>query len=381
MMRMPETRLTSLSGGVLLSLFVHGLIAAALLIDLPWSEAEAEPEEQVVAVTLVEPPAPEPEPETPQLDAPEPETPEAGAETPPEPEAAAPEPPPEPEAAAPEPPPAESETAEGEGVPIPVLRPVFQFGEEDSGPELALDGGAAEAPAEEVPEDQPEEPVAEPEPEAAAQTQPEAGDPVDEPPRQDVAALAMPADITLPDAVLAGEAPGNLPDAADQTVLALLPEDPTDAAPEPNPAEPVEPDEASADAPEIANDPGTAAEPELTQARELFSTSVSGNKVAMAAMGKLPREARGSQLCTTELREQLRNGATPYRPELLPSYSLPGGTVLTVPNAAFRAGGDWYDLSFRCTVDADALKVTGFAYKVGDVIPRSKWKARGFPDF
>lgn len=369
MMRMPEIRLTSLSGGVLLSLFVHGLIAAALLIDLPWPEAEAEPEEQVVAVTLVEPPAPEPEPEPAQLEAPEPETPEAEAETPPE-----------PEVAAPEPPPAESEAAEGEGVPIPVLRPVFQFGEEDSGPELALDGGAAEAPAEEVPEDQPEEPAAEPEPEAAAQTQPEAEVPV-EPPQQDVPALTMPADITLPDADLAGEAPGNLPEAADQTVLALLPEDPTDAAPEPNPAEPVEPDEASADAPEIANDPGTAAEPELTQARELFSTSVSGNKVAMAAMGKLPREARGSQLCTTELREQLRNGATPYRPELLPSYSLPGGTVLTVPNAAFRAGGDWYDLSFRCTVDADALKVTGFAYKVGDVIPRSKWKARGFPDF
>ena len=55
--------------------------------------------------------------------------------------------------------------------------------------------------------------------------------------------------------------------------------------------------------------------------------------------------------------------------------------MLAVPDAAFRADGAWYDLSFRCTVDDDALQVTGFAHKVGAPIPRDQWSARGFPSF
>lgn len=377
MMAMRKFRFNALSGGILLSLFLHGLIVAALLFELPKSVPEPEPQEDVVAVTIVPPPEPEAEPE-PEQPEPEPEAVEQPAA--PEPEE------PEPEAPAPEetsqePPPAVPETAAAESVPIPVLRPVFQFGEEDRGPELALDGGAAEAPVEDVPEEQPEEPTAALEPEAAAQSQPEAEEPVEQPPQPDTPALAMPADISLPDANLTGDAPGNLPDAADQTVLTLLPEEPADRVPEPQTAAPSVAGEASADAAEIATDPEKAAEPELTEARELFSTRVSDNPAAMTAMGQLPREVRASELCTSELREQLRNGSTPYLPELLPAYRLHSGTVLAVPDAAFRASGGWYDLNFRCTVDADALRVTGFAFKVGEAIPRSQWKSRGFPDF
>jgi hypothetical protein len=48
---------------------------------------------------------------------------------------------------------------------------------------------------------------------------------------------------------------------------------------------------------------------------------------------------------------------------------------------AFRADGRWYDLSYRCEIDADAMKVVSFAFDVGEPIPRSEWRKRGLPDF
>lgn len=400
MMRWSNVRLNTLSGGLLVSLLLHGLIVAVLLFDLPEPMAEVEPEEEVVAVTIVPPPEPEPVPE------PEPE-PEEPA---PEPEAEAPaEPEPEPEQAEETPPAPAGPDSEGEGraVPIQVMRPVFQFGEEDAGPEIALDGGAAQAPEQDQPEAQPKitevAPEPEPEPETAAEVPPEteAGDevpaeevaeelaetPVEQPAEQDAQAPAMPAEVTPPDEVLAGDAPGNLPDATDQAELALLPDDPADPAP--SAPEPIVPDPVGIPPPASATrapsaapaDTAPAVDNGLPGVRALSSIVDTGHAVATTAMGALPREERGSRLCTTELREQLRRAPEPYRVELLPAYRLRGGTVLAVPNAAFRAGGAWYNLSFRCTVDRDALRVTDFTFKVGRAIPRQDWRARGFPEF
>lgn len=420
MLEKSKFRLGGLSGGVFLSLLAHGLIVAALLIDWPKPVMQAEPEEQVVAVTLVPPPEPEPEP------APEPEPEQPEPEEPaPEPEVPAPEEPapeqPAPEAAAAEPPADEADGGEGEGVPVPVLRPVFQFGEEDTGPDIALDGGASEAPAEVLPEGQPEEPVVDPEaqaveeppagepavdavvetpPEPAAEPDTETAElaeedpqpadtPADQPPADPAPALAMPDDITLPDAELAGDTPGALAEAASETELASLPEVPVAAAvpvPQPKPANPAKPDTLPVKVIETPAgtgpaDTAPARDNGLPGVRQLSSSVDTGHTVATTAMRNMPRDVRGSQLCTTELREQLRRAPQPYQPELLPSYELPGGTVLAVPRAAFRAGGVWYDLDFRCTVDADALRVVDFSFKVGNAIPRSQWQARGFPDF
>jgi hypothetical protein len=88
---------------------------------------------------------------------------------------------------------------------------------------------------------------------------------------------------------------------------------------------------------------------------------------------------RGSTLCVSELREQLLRNAPPYFADLLPSSPLGNGTVIDVPGVAFRANGQWRDLSYRCEVDADATKVVSFAFRIGNPIPRSEWKQRGFP--
>ena len=135
------------------------------------------------------------------------------------------------------------------------------------------------------------------------------------------------------------------------------------------------------EAPDSAVQPAAPKAPPLEEVKELYSTSLTGDAAAMTAMSDIPRPDRADQLCVTELREQLRRGQPAYRPELLPSFRLQEGNVLTVNKAAFRSAGQWFDLRFRCEIDADATRVLSFGYEVGRAIPKSEWKRYGFPDF
>ncbi len=117
----------------------------------------------------------------------------------------------------------------------------------------------------------------------------------------------------------------------------------------------------------------------LKQAKKLFSPAATGAAAATTAMGGLPRSARGATLCVSELREQLLRNTPPYFADLLPSSPLKEGTVIDVPGVAFRADGQWRDLSYRCEVDADATKVVSFAFRIGEPIPPSEWQQRGLP--
>lgn len=332
----------NLRWGIAGSLILHVLFALAMIVPISWPQAA--PEETEVAVTLVPPPEPEAEEPPPE---PEPEEPPAEEEQPQEEQAAQPEEPP--------PPPPEPEQQQAESVeepppparvPLPRLRPVVQFGERDQGPREALDGSAAEETAEAEAET-PEEPEAEPE---TQQAEPEEPVP-DEPSQTDLALLT---------------AEGGQADAG----LAAPGED------VPDPSESEATDDPESDATEESAD-----DPPLDQAERLFSTQVSEDPIAMTAMGNLPRGVRADQLCLTELRAQLLNSTPRYRPDLLPSHRLGEGTIYEIRRAAFRADGEWHELSFRCEVDQDATRVISFAFNVGATIPRSDWARRGFPSF
>ena len=131
-----------------------------------------------------------------------------------------------------------------------------------------------------------------------------------------------------------------------------------------------------------AADPVKPAEPAksapLAEAKKLFSTAMTSNPVAMAAIGKIPRDRRGGILCGTELREQLIRSSPPYFPDILPSAKLESGNVIDL-QAAFHSEDAWRTVSFQCTVDANATKVVGFAFTVGRSIPRSEWQRLGLP--
>ncbi len=261
-----------------------------------------------------EPKAPEPETpetETPDVQQPEPEKP-AVEEPQPEPgqaeqEQPQPEEPAVEEEAQEEPAPQpDSSTGEGEGQSqVKTLSPVFEFGEQDTGPREQLDGNSAADGG-------------------LVEDAPEVTSPFNE----------LTADVPTPSA---------------------------------------RPD----DGPRVSVMP----EATLPEAKKLFSTQETGSPTATKAIANIPRGDRGADLCATELREQLRNATPAYWPELLPAYRLGEGTVIEVRDGAFRAQGQWYDLAFRCEVDADVRRVVSFAIQVGDPIPRSQWQARGFPAF
>jgi hypothetical protein len=140
------------------------------------------------------------------------------------------------------------------------------------------------------------------------------------------------------------------------------------------------PDTAATPTPRPNKAPGAQKSTQLKPAKTLFSRSASGDALATSAMRDLPREVRGGTLCVTELRAQLLNASPPYFPDLLPSFQLKEGTAIDVPSAAFRSEGRWHELGYRCEVDAAVTKVTSFALRVGEPIPRGEWKRRGLPE-
>ncbi|MBW8445794.1 MAG: DUF930 domain-containing protein [Arenimonas sp.] len=353
------------------------------MINMPEPISQPAPEESVTVEIVPPPEEPQPEPAKAEEAQPAPEPPadeQAEAPPPPQsvptpPERPVEQPPAEqpPEEAAGEPAPEEQTPEDAAGAPaptMPVLRPVIQFGEKDAGPRQDTSGNAVEEAAKpaEVPPEESEPPTDKPE---SAPTEEENTAEADAP-----AGAPLPDDITIPeiDAVATGDAgDGPIPvQQTAETTVTLTQDRPADKTDQPvarseDPAAPV--DEAVQP---------TAALDEVTT---LYSTSLTGDPAAMTAMGDIPRPDRADQLCVTELREQLRHGTPTYRPELLPSFQLKDGDVLTVNKAAFRANGQWFNLRFRCEIDPDATRVLSFAFEVGAAIPKSDWKRYGFPEF
>lgn len=323
--------------GAVASVAIHVVVLGVILIGLPHSDPP-QPTEETVSVEIV--PPPEPEPEKPPEQPPAPK-----AEEPPPP----PPPPPPPQD---KPDPEKPETA----MQTPVLRPAFQFGEKDSGPEKALDGDGAEAakpePAPPVPQEtqaeaKPVEAPQEPPPPADTQTAEQVEKPAEAQPE-----IALP-EVDTPANAGQGEALASV-----VPLPMAKPEKPADAERKP---------------------PAAQTKATLREARKLYSASASGEMVAMMAMAGVPREQRASQLCATELREQLKHSKERFDPEYLPNIRLQTGNVMQVDLAAFRASGVWYDIHYRCEVDGDATRVTSFQFAVGEKVPRSQWAARRFP--
>ncbi|AXS42069.1 DUF930 domain-containing protein [Breoghania sp. L-A4] len=277
-----------------------------------------------------------------------------------------------------------------------MLKPVVEFGETDSGSEVAPDGDAAEAGEQTEPDEteaeQPEPELAELEQAEPEQVEPEAPEAAAAP----ETAEAEPADpleapepeasdTELPELEAAGtEFPE--PDLPPSEVAMSLP-----VLASENGAEPL--GDAASALPRLAaplpkpaagpSEAASAAAPSgpMTEAKELFSTAMLDGERARTAMAGMPPSERVDVLCMTELRAQLNAADPPRPPELLPSFRVQPGTVLEPRNAAFRSRGLWYELAFRCETDAGATRVVKFSHRIGAAIPRTEWRQRGFPSF
>ncbi len=254
------------------------------------------------------------------------------------------------------------------GLPLPELTP-------DEPDAIAVELVPPPEPAPEpepVPEPAPEpapppEPTPPPEPEPAENAQaPEA-----EPPQSDATALENEPERKVLDPVF---------EFGEQDAGPRLADDGSAASEERAAAEEPEP-EPSEQLPDgtVTVVPEPRPRVELTEVEQLFSPAANGSLAAMTAMEGMPRDRRAGELCVTEMREQLRRADPPFWPDLLPAYRLVEGTLMEVHEAAFRAGGEWYDLAFRCEVDDAVTRVVSFAFTVGNPIPRSEWGSRGLP--
>ncbi len=262
---------------------------------------------------------------------------------PPEPEEQPPEPEPEEEEPEPEPEPQSEDQAQASQPdapppPIPVLRPVYEFAETDTGPKPDPKDLTITQP------DQPETDTAEAEEsQTPEQQEPAAAEPIlSAPQSEQVEAVTEQAEAV-------------------ERIVALLTEQ-TESEQEPATLAPEEETDAKV----------------LTPAELLYTDAIREDPTFRTAMNGLPRSRRAGLLCMTEMRDQLRAAQRP--PEYLPSFSLPGGTVMEPREAAFRSGGQWFDLAFRCELNLEVTRVLKFSYRIGDAIPRSQWAQRGFPN-
>ncbi|RWO94036.1 DUF930 domain-containing protein [Mesorhizobium sp.] len=364
------------------SLILHALIAAFLVYKFPAPPQQPQ-QEQAVNVALVPAPdqpkprpAPAPPPKEPKAEKPQ----ETKVEKPPEQKVEKPRPP---------------EKRPQKPSPVEVLKPVFQFGDKDTGPRKSLDGGSAldnsPSPAKDdskppvVPkqaenqsatpvdsEGRPDSTKADEKPATAAKdaepTQETQAASTEEIDKSQAAKQEAEKQAALDAAKQRGAAPAPLAADGGGSEIDL----PTSAdAPKPKPTNAPKPSPSKPSKSASRNASG------LPGVRKLYSQGATGDAVATTSKGGVPRGQRAAKLCASALQQQLLDAS--YFPELIPSVPLKVGNILDAPDVAFRTTTTWYHLGFRCEVDTGATRVLSFNFRVGPVIPADESVRLGLP--
>jgi hypothetical protein len=93
-------------------------------------------------------------------------------------------------------------------------------------------------------------------------------------------------------------------------------------------------------------------------------------------LNALAPDERREQRCDMEAMDRIRAKGE-FRPDKVIAYTfsdpVENGNKLKAPGAAFRSGGDWYRLKFRCETADKGLKVVSFDYKIGTKVSRDEW--------
>jgi hypothetical protein len=140
-------------------------------------------------------------------------------------------------------------------------------------------------------------------------------------------------------------------------------------APPPTPAPTPPPAEQAMIQPTEMLSAATLADPRSREARALLST--------------LDDTERMIQLCGLEAMEQVHAWRETLRPTAVVAYAMADAAVsgdrVDAEGAAFRSGGAWYAIRFRCRLRPDHAAVAAFAFKVGAPVPVEQWEAFNLP--
>jgi hypothetical protein len=116
-----------------------------------------------------------------------------------------------------------------------------------------------------------------------------------------------------------------------------------------------------------------------------FTTSAgAADSRFIASLSKLDPQTRLEQVCDLAAVNHIGKSEKLPRPDrakanVITPPKVRGDTV-TGSGGAFRSGGKWYAFSFTCKGSPDHLKVLSFTYRVGELIPKSKWPEYGLWD-
>jgi hypothetical protein len=104
----------------------------------------------------------------------------------------------------------------------------------------------------------------------------------------------------------------------------------------------------------------------------------------IASLGKLDPQTRLEQVCDLAAVKHIGKSGTLPKPDRAKSNVIAPprhhGDTIVASGGAFRSGGKWYALSFKCKGSPDHLDVLSFTYRVGAMIPKSKWPEYGLWD-
>ncbi|MDI7860937.1 DUF930 domain-containing protein [Rhizobiaceae bacterium n13] len=119
---------------------------------------------------------------------------------------------------------------------------------------------------------------------------------------------------------------------------------------------------------------------EMKKAKSIYSTKMLADPRVKQALGRLPPERRIVQLCSIEALEQIRRSRANSFPDLLVPFGISRGLiedhVLNATGGAYRSHSNWFNVDFRCEVDADTTRIVAFSFNIGSAVPKSEWPAR-----
>lgn len=88
---------------------------------------------------------------------------------------------------------------------------------------------------------------------------------------------------------------------------------------------------------------------------------------------------RLEQLCDYAAMNSIKKDGRHFRPDRAVAGAREephiNGHTIEAKGAAFRSRKKWFALSYRCTADAEHMKVQSLKYTIGEEIPESKWTA------
>lgn len=97
-----------------------------------------------------------------------------------------------------------------------------------------------------------------------------------------------------------------------------------------------------------------------------------------AGLLKLDPETRLEQRCDMEVLDRIAKDDNHFHPDRVVAYATQEpkmeGDEIRTKGGAFRSGGEWYHVAYKCLTAPDHMEVLSLRYQIGGRIPQDEWE-------